>query len=118
MLKPILAILLLLSSPFALAEPKVCLPNDANGMIVLTHEACTSDKPLLVDTFPYRAYATEGNGTIHEGCFEIPSIEEAKPQPGTKIIPIVNFIELEDYTIHVFHAEWFTIESCPVEETI
>ena len=111
-----LLVLLTFFAATAFAEsPKVCLPNDAGGMIVLTHETCPSTRENLAETFPFRAYATEGNGTIHEACFEIPSIADATPEPGMKIIPIVNFIELEDYTIHVFQAEWFTIESCPQE---
>lgn len=94
-MKKFIIILTTLFSTLALAEaPKVCLLNDAGGMIVLTHEACTSDRPNLVETFPFHAYATEGDGTIHNGCFEIPSVSDAKPDPGVRIIPIVNFIEL------------------------
>jgi len=114
-MKNLLALLALTVTTAFAEAPKVCLPNDAGGMIVLTHEACTSDRPNLVETFPFHAYATESDGTIHNGCFEIPSVSDAKPDPGVRIIPIVNFIELEDYTIHVFQAEWFTIESCPQE---
>ena len=114
-MKNLLALLALTVTTAFAEAPKVCLLNDAGGMIVLTHEACTSDRPNLVETFPFHAYATESDGTIHNGCFEIPSVSDAKPDPGVRIIPIVNFIELEDYTIHVFQAEWFTIESCPQE---
>ena len=97
---------------FANESPTVCLPNEAGGYIVLTHDACKSN---LVNKklFPYHAYATEASGVIHQACYDIPSTAEAKPQPGTKIIPVVNFIDARDSQVITFQAEWFTRNSCP-----
>ena len=97
---------------FANESPTVCLPNQAGGYIVLTHDACKSN---LVNKklFPYHAYATEASGTIHQACYDIPSTAEAKPTPNTKIIPVVNFIDARDSQVITFHAEWFTRASCP-----
>jgi len=97
---------------FANESPTVCLPNEAGGYIVLTHDACKSN---LVNKklFPYHAYATEASGVIHQACYDIPSTAEAKPQPGTKIIPVVNFIDARDSQVVTFQAEWFTRNSCP-----
>ena len=97
---------------FANESPTVCLPNEAGGYIVLTHDACKSN---LVNKklFPYHAYATEASGVIHQACYDIPSTAEAKPQPGTKIIPVVNFLDARDSQVITFQAEWFTRNSCP-----
>ena len=97
---------------FANESPTVCLPNEAGGYIVLTHDACKSN---LVNKklFPYHAYATEASGKVHQACYDIPSTAEAKPQPGTKIIPVVNFIDARDSQVVTFQAEWFTRNSCP-----
>ena len=97
---------------FANESPTVCLPKEAGGYIVLTHDACKSN---LVNKklFPYHAYATEASGVIHQACYDIPSTAEAKPQPGTKIIPVVNFIDARDSQVVTFQAEWFTRNSCP-----
>ena len=106
------AILLTAATSFAEQSPIVCLPNQAGGYIVLTHEPCQSN---LVDKklFPYHAYATEASGTIHPACYDIPSTAEAKSQPGTKIIPVVNFIDARDSQVITFQADWFTRASCP-----
>ena len=97
---------------FANESLTVCLPNEAGGYIVLTHELCQSN---LVNKklFPYHAYATEASGTIHPACYDIPSTADAKPTPNTKIIPVVNFIDARDSQVITFQAEWFTRTSCP-----
>ena len=104
------------TSAFAQDNSKVCLANDAGGHIVLTHQECKN--PKSIDRFPYHAYATEASGTLHEGCFDIPSIADAKQQPGMRIIPVVNFMDSEDGALITFQAEWFTLEACPDEISI
>ena len=117
MIKSLLVTMVLFTtSAFAQDNSKVCLPNDAGGMIVLTHQECKTAS--VVDRFPFYAYATEASGTLHEGCFDIPSIADAKPQEGMRIIPVVNFIDTNDMTMFTFQAEWFTLESCPDEMSI
>jgi len=109
MLRALLAVVL--ASVISLVhanEHEVYLANEAGGWIVLTHEQCQAKEATVKDYFPFRAYSTESNGTLHECCYDIPSIEDAPKQQGMRIIPIVNFIELEGMTIHTFHAEWFT----------
>jgi len=117
MIKTVLVTLALFTTS-AFAEDyfsKVCLPNDAGGMIVLTHDVCQISS--AVESYPFHAYATEENGTLHTGCFDIPSIADAKQQEGMRIIPVVNFIDT-DNSIVTFQAEWFTLEACPVEASI
>lgn len=111
-MKKLLLILATMFMSTAFAEQgEVYLANSAGGWIVLTHEECSAE--TVKDYFPWRGYATEGNGAVHEACYEIPSIDDAPKQRGVKIIPVVNFIELEDKTIHVFQADWFTSEGGP-----
>lgn len=63
------------------------LVNQAGGVIALTVEPCQIPEAKGFDS---RAYATEGNGTKHEGCWMAPDISDAPNYPGVKIIPIVN----------------------------
>jgi|11_taG_2_1085331.scaffolds.fasta_scaffold59366_3 hypothetical protein len=118
MIKLLIATLTLISTT-ALAGPhaKVCLANEAGGLVVLTAEKCdatTVDHKL----FPYSAYATESNGTIHHGCYNIPSTKDAKKQPNTRIIPLVNYQDSTDGEIITFQAEWFTTEACKLHTEI
>ena len=114
MFKLVLLSLFTLFTASAVAEDsKVCLPNEAGGLIVLTHVQC--ELPIVSNSFPYYAYATESDGTLHEGCFDIPSIADAQQSPGIRIIPVVNFIDANDGEVITFHAEWFTEEACPEE---
>jgi hypothetical protein len=73
------------------------LENSAGGFIVLTQEECKINAPKL---FTYRAYATEGNGTVHEGCWMTPSHKDAEPIEGMRIVPVVN--TWWDGEIHTF----------------
>lgn len=66
---------------------EMALANSASGFVVLTRDKCSLKAP---DIFTHRAYATEGNGTVHEGCWMAPTIEDAPQVEGMKIIPIVN----------------------------
>jgi len=116
MIKTLLATLVLSTTLAVAQDSQVCLLNDAGGIIVLTHENCSSEK--VVARYPYRAYATEDSGIVHEGCFDIPSTAEAKPQVGMRIIPVVNFIDVNDGGIVTFKAEWFTPESCTLLESM
>ncbi len=111
--RTILLVIALISTPL-MAEKSltVCLANDAGGQIVLTHEACKGEK-VNTKLFPYHAYATEASGTIHTGCYNIPLIDDAQKQPGTRIIPLVNFVDVVDLQVMTFKAAWFTPEACP-----
>ena len=107
MLRALLTAVLISYITFAHADNhEAYLANEAGGWIVLTHEQCTAE--TVKEYFPFRSYSTEADGTLHECCYNIPSIEDAPKQKGMRIIPVVNFIELEGMTIHTFHAEWFT----------
>jgi len=113
MFKTLLISLALIStSAFAEKPLLMCLANQAGGAIVLTHEPCRGEK-VNTKLFPFHAYATEASGTIHTGCYDIPSVEEAKPTPGTKIIPLVNFVDIVDLQVITFKAAWFTPDACP-----
>ena len=63
------------------------LKNSAGGEVILTREECKLKAPGY---FTNRAYATEGNGTIHEGCWMAPSIDDAPRSEMTRVIPVVN----------------------------
>ena len=111
--RTILLVISLISTPLmAEKAPQVCLANDAGGIIALTHEPCKGEN-VNTKLFPFHAYATEASGTIHTGCYDIPSVADAKPSKGTKIIPLVNFVDVVDLQVITFKAEWFTPEACP-----
>ncbi len=63
--------------------------NQAGGAVVLTVEPCAIVE-AKTKGFDSRTYATEANGTKHEGCWVAPDISDAPQYPGVKIIPIVN----------------------------
>ena len=65
------------------------MANEAGGDVVLTLEPCTI-ADAKKQGFESRSYATEGNGTVHEGCWSAPGIEGAPAVAGVTIIPIVN----------------------------
>jgi hypothetical protein len=58
------------------------MPNDDEGFVVITVKECP-DKGLA-KTFPYYAYATEHDGTKHDGCW----VSEEKAPKGFE--PLVN----------------------------
>ena len=65
------------------------IENEAGGVIAISQELC-KDKIALSKGFAYEAYATEKDGTKHEGCWMAPDLSEAPNVPGVRIIPIVN----------------------------
>jgi N-acetylmuramoyl-L-alanine amidase CwlA len=66
------------------------MANEAGGWIVVSVEECKLGDDIKKD-FPNRAYATEPDGTMHEGCWDSPSIQDAPiDQRLIKIIPLVN----------------------------
>lgn len=65
------------------------LDNEAGGIIAISQEKC-KDKIALSKGFEYEAYATEKDGTKHNGCWMAPDLSEAPNVPGVRIIPIVN----------------------------
>jgi hypothetical protein len=94
------------STLFANSHPdELYLRNSAGGVIALTHEPCSSQKHK--ELYPYRAYATEASGKVHEGCFTIPSISQAPKMPGMTPMPLVNYIDIESDIPLVWPAEWF-----------
>lgn len=117
MIKKLLVLLALTSTTAFADTSKVCLANQAGGLMVLTHETCKSDN-VNKNLFPYHAYATESNGTIHTGCYDIPSIDDAQKQPGSRIIPVVNYIDASDGQIITLNAEWFSPEACKLHTEI
>lgn len=58
------------------------MPNDDEGFVVITVKECP-DKGLA-KTFPFYAYATEHDGTKHDGCW----VSEEKAPKGFE--PMVN----------------------------
>lgn len=79
-----LALLLLPLSVMAADLPKeLYMPNDDNGFVVVTIEECKIDEAKK--EYPYRAYATESDGTIHEGCWVDPDLHSKH-----RDIPIFN----------------------------
>lgn len=93
-MKKILALVAALFITPATAEDysshkELFMSNQAGGVIALTVEPCAIEIAKN-KKFESRAYATEANGTIHEGCWSAPDISEAPNHPNIKIIPIVN----------------------------
>jgi hypothetical protein len=85
-----LLLILIFMSFSAFAEvTEMRMPNEAEGFVSLTMEACNFEKIKL--TYPYRAYATEKNvSEVHEGCWVSPSLDDAPKHPSIKLIPVVN----------------------------
>lgn len=107
MLKTLIVSIAVLISTLALAGDEVYMANEAGGYVVLTHEPCLMKS--YKDLYPYHAYATEGNGNTHLGCYNIPSIEDAPEKPGFKVFAVVNFID-EDGENFVIPAHFFSSE--------
>ena len=79
-----LALLLLSLSVQAADLPKeLYMPNDDNGFVVVTTEECKIDEAKK--EYPYRAYATENDDTMHEGCWNDPDLHSKH-----RDIPIFN----------------------------
>lgn len=73
-------------------SPELYLPNQAGGDMVLSKEPCAFPQATKIG-FRNRSYATEDNGTVHEGCWLAPEIDADALDnlpPGMVIIPIVN----------------------------
>jgi hypothetical protein len=61
--------------------------NQSGGVVALTVEPCAIPE---AKGFENRSYATEANGTKHEGCWTAPDTSEAPSGADFKIVPIVN----------------------------
>ena len=107
MLKKLIGTTMVLIATSALAVNEVYMANEAGGYVVLTHEPCLMKSHK--DLYPYHAYATEGNGTVHLGCYIIPSIEDAPRSPDFEVFAVVNFID-EDGESFVIPAHFFSSE--------
>lgn len=93
-MKKFLVLIAVLFSYPAIAEDysqykELFFTNQAGGAVVLTVEPCEISEAKLKG-FDSRSYATEADGTKHEGCWVAPDISDAPQYPGVKIIPIVN----------------------------
>ena len=55
---------------------EIYMKNESGGEIVLTVRDCPV-ADWVKQGFPHQAYATEGNGTKHEGCWVRPEILDA-----------------------------------------
>ena len=110
-----IAILALLVSFSVLADEakdysmhkELYMKNEAGGVVALTLEPCQIPE-AIPKGFADRAYATEGNGTKHEGCWLRPDINPEdlpKVDAHVKIIPVVNLWfdgEIVHYPQHYF----------------
>lgn len=68
------------------------MKNESGGVVALTLEPCQFPEAVKKGYID-RAYATEGNGTKHEGCWVSPEInpeEIPAVDAHVKIIPLVN----------------------------
>ena len=96
-MKRYLAVVAVLLSLPATAEDysnfkELYMKNESGGVVVLTLEPCQFPDAVKRG-FIDRSYATEGNGTKHEGCWVSPEIKpEELPavDKDIKIIPLVN----------------------------
>jgi hypothetical protein len=101
----------LFTATVAIAEEfkELQMNNDADGIIAITVEECLIPS-AKAKGFDYRSYATEDNGTVHEGCWMEPDMSDAPESNQTmRIIPIVNIYF--DGMIMSFDKEWFKPES-------
>lgn len=73
-----------------LPDELVCL-NEENGEIVITIKDCPN-KVFKDGGYFFYAYATEGNGTKHEGCWVSPIPEGAPRHPSIRVFRVVNTI--------------------------
>ena len=72
-----------------IVEELICI-NEENGVIALTVQPCEDKNAREYYKMEHRAYATEANGTVHEGCWDRPDTADAPDVPGTRIIAVVN----------------------------
>jgi hypothetical protein len=63
--------------------------NQSGGIVVLTVEPCNITKAVSLG-FDFRSYATEGDGTLHEGCWMAPDVSKATQREGMNVFAIVN----------------------------
>lgn len=119
MLKKILLTVILFSSAVMADNHEIYMANEAGGWLTLTHEECKMER--VKKQFPWHAYGTEANGTVHNACYIVPSLPTAKEQAeipqGVKVFPVVNIIDLEDGQVHTLRADWFTSTKPGQEET-
>ena len=90
----LLALLVSLSAQAAdySAHKELFMKNEAGGVVALTMEPCQFPEAVKKG-FKERSYATEGDGTKHEGCWMTPEIKpEELPAVDRHvvIIPLVN----------------------------
>ena len=107
--KFILALILvgIIAYVFAGDPKEVYMPNEAGGFVTLIEDWCQID-PAIQQGFLHRAYATEGDGTRHEGCWIRPSTADAPQVQGVEIIPLVNV--WFDGEIVTYRQELFSFE--------
>lgn len=84
----------------------ICV-NEEGGVIALTTEPCMIEKAKSIYKMQHKSYATESNGTVHEGCWDRPDTSAAPKVPGVKIIPIVNTYWIDEDMVISYPAELF-----------
>lgn len=76
MKKTLMALLLVSNITFADEMPKeMYMPNDSGGFMILTTDKCDVEYAFDLG-FIFKVQATEGNGDIHEGCWNTISIPD------------------------------------------
>lgn len=89
------------------------IANESGGEIIITTKDCNN--PAWVKKgFPNYAYATEGNGTKHEGCWVRPPLQDA-PEGAFGIVTSIweNDYKME-YPDYMFRPKNITIKAPPV----
>jgi hypothetical protein len=76
------------------------MPNDDEGFVVLSVKDCP-DKGLA-KTFPHYAYATEHDGTKHEGCW---TVEDKAPKGFEPLVNIYFEGQVVSYRKELFSPE-------------
>lgn len=119
MLRQFILATVFLSSSVLADTGEIYMANEAGGWLTLTHEECKTER--VKKQFPWHAYGTEANGTVHNACYVVPSLptakEQAKIPQSITIFPVVNIIDLEDGQVHTLRADWFTSTKPRQEET-
>ena len=76
------------------------MPNDDEGFVVITVKECPDKE--LAKTFPYYAYATEHDGTKHDGCW---ASEEKAPKGFEPVVNIYFEGQVVTYQRQLFSPE-------------
>ena len=98
-------LLALLIPTLCYAADELYMPNEAGGFVTLTKEVCANQN--IKKTFPYKATATEGNGTLYEGCWAAPDQKGSGAPQGAS--PIVSLM-FEEGAVYSYKIDLFSYE--------